>query len=224
MQAPRVIVLVGPQGSGKGTQADAICARLGIPNVSVGQLLRREADLGTPLGLRIGSTLAEGERVDTHVVDQLVDAHLDIQDLSSGALFDGYPRAVEQVPSLDAALARRGLAVTDVLHIDIPDAETRRRLAGRRVCGNPACAAKYHVDVLPPKVAGVCDRCGGALVVRADDVPEAIDRRLAIYRRDTMPVLAAYRERRVVRDVDGVGEITEITRRTFVALGIAPLQ
>jgi adenylate kinase len=218
--AKRVMVLLGPQGSGKGTQADLLVQRLGVSLVSVGQLLRHEVDLGTDLGKRIGATLAEGERVETSVVDALVDAYLDRVSIDKGVLFDGYPRALAQVDALDATLAKRRLSLTDVVYLDIPDAETRRRLAGRRVCSNPACVAKYHVDVLPPKVAGVCDRCGSPLVVRADDTPESIERRLAIYHRDTVPVLAAYRDRGLVRDVDGVGAVDDIGRRTFAALGL----
>ncbi len=215
----RVIVLIGPQGSGKGTQADALAAKLGAPVVSVGQLLRREVDIGTEVGHQIEATLKAGERVFTPIVSELVEAALKRMDLSKGVIFDGFPRAYDQVAALEKVLLEHKMIVTDVVYLAIPDTETRRRLQGRLVCSNPPCAAKYHVDVAPPKVKGICDRCGEKLITRADDTPEAITRRLQIYHSETTPILEEYRQKGLVREVDGVGSVEEVTGRVFSALG-----
>ncbi len=218
------IILMGPQGSGKGTQAERLLPRLRLTSIATGELFRNAAKAGTPLGLRARELMDKGELVPDDVTVGLVEERLDALQAArdrgeqlEGALFDGFPRTLPQARALDEALARRGQAVDRVVLIDVDRAQLIERLGGRRTCRN--CNAVYHVVYNPPKVEGVCDACGGELFQRADDTPEAVDRRLETYYAVTAPLLEFYEERGLLARVDGSQAIDEVTEAVTAAIG-----
>jgi len=210
------LILMGPQGSGKGTQTERLLPRLGLVSIATGELFRSAARRGTPLGLQAKALMDRGELVPDDVTIGLVEEKLDgLADLRRsdpavrGALYDGFPRTETQARALDEALARRAEQVEAVVSIDVPRERLVERLAGRLVCGNGGHV--YHAVFNPPAVAGVCDICGGPLVQRADDTPDAVRKRLETYFATTEPLLAFYRERGLLHSVDGDAPIDEVT-------------
>jgi adenylate kinase len=197
------LVLIGPQGSGKGTQADLICPQYGLVKLSTGDLFRAAIAAESELGLQVKELLDRGELVPDGVTLAVVKARLEEIRASgaNGALFDGFPRTGGQAQGLDQILADQGEQVDLVVNIEVPKDVLVTRLAGRRVCTD--CGVAYHVEFNPPAQEGRCDRCGGPLVQRSDDTPEAISRRLAIYEDQTAPLLSYYRDRGLVVSVDG---------------------
>ncbi|CAA9551133.1 MAG: Adenylate kinase [uncultured Thermomicrobiales bacterium] len=217
------VILMGPQGSGKGTQAGRIGPRLGLTQVATGELFRAAIAARTGLGRRIKDLYDRGDLVPDDLTIGLVEEKLDEIDRErdlgegvGGALFDGFPRNREQAKALDAALARREQAITAVVRIDVPLAMLVARLAGRRVCKR--CGAVYHVEFNPPRADGVCDRCGGEVVQREDDTAEAVTKRLEIYFKQTEPLLAYYEERGLVAAVDGDRPIEAVTEAIVAAI------
>lgn len=204
------LIIMGPQGAGKGTQADRVSAKMGVPHVSLGQLFRAEIARNTGLGREIAGYVNKGEIVPLVLADQVMTERLTEDDASHGIILDGYPRTREQVEALDAVFAKLGRQITHVFHIDIPEQETLRRLAGRRVCSNPECEMNYHIEMLKPLKEDVCDRCGGKLIVRVDDNPESIKRRLQIYHKETKPLVEIYRQRGVLHELNGKRPIGEV--------------
>jgi len=209
------VILMGPQGVGKGTQATRIAGELGLVHVSTGDLFRNAIKAQTPLGQMAKKILDAGELVPDDVTLGIVEQRLDeIAAESAGgqprsALFDGFPRTPAQAAGLDEMLARRGEKVGVVIEITAPRAVLVERLSGRRVCTN--CGATYHVKFNPPKNDMICDVCGGAVVQRADDTAEAIERRLSLYDQQTAPLLDYYRERGLLRTVDGDREMDAVS-------------
>ncbi|MBI4231408.1 MAG: adenylate kinase [Planctomycetes bacterium] len=198
----RRVVFLGPPGAGKGTQA-ARCAReQNLPHIATGDLLRQNVESGTPLGCKAKAFMDRGELVPDDLVIGMVDARLGHRDGVEGFLLDGYPRSVPQAEALDRTLRDRRVSLDGVLYFGVAPETLVERLGGRRTCR--ACKANYHVRFLPPKVPGVCD-CGGDLVVREDDRPEAVRRRLDVYRDQTASLVAHYRARSVLHDVDAGG-------------------
>jgi len=187
---PLYIVLLGPPGAGKGTQAQLLSAALGIPHVSSGDLFRENLQRETELGLLAKSYMDRGVLVPDDVTVRMVMDRLGRSDCTRGAILDGFPRTLEQAVALDEALACRGQRLSAALLIEVSDEEVVERLSGRRVCRD--CQAVYHVRFNPPKVLGVCDRCGGPLYQRADDQPETIRRRLFVYYKQTSPLVGYY--------------------------------
>lgn len=210
------LILMGPQGSGKGTQAERLLPRLGLIAIATGELFRAAAKAGTPLGRKAKEIMDRGELVPDDVTVGLVEEKLDaLAALRSrdpdvrGALFDGFPRTKAQAEALDAALARRGERIDAVVQLVVPTPRLVERLAGRRVCAN--CGHVYHADFNPPSHDGVCDICGGKLIQRDDDTPEAVRNRLDTYFATTEPLLAFYRERGVLATIDGDAPIEDVT-------------
>lgn len=210
------IILMGPQGSGKGTQAERLLPRLGLVSIATGELFRNAAAAGTPLGLRAKSLMDRGELVPDDVTIALVEEKLDVlaelrrvDPAVRGALYDGFPRTEAQAQALDDALARRAERVDVVVLIDVPRERLVERLAGRRVCANGGHV--YHTVFNPPAVEDTCDICGGPLVQRADDTPDAVRKRLETYFATTAPLLAFYRDRGLLKTVDGDAPIDEVT-------------
>jgi adenylate kinase len=210
------VILMGPQGSGKGTQAARLAPRLGLALIATGDLFRGAIKAATPLGREIKAIYDRGELVPDETTVRLVEERLDevAEERAAGtgvrgALFDGFPRTRAQAEALDRALADRGEQVSAVVRIDVPSSVLIERLSGRRVCAS--CGAVYHLAFNPPRGAGRCDRCGGDLVQREDDTPEAVAKRLAIYATQTEPLLAYYRERGLVVAVDGDQPIEAVT-------------
>lgn len=202
------IIMLGPQGAGKGTQAEFLAEKLEIPTISVGKLFRLEMEKDTGLGQAIGKFVNAGDRVPPDMVDQVMTERLSEEDTEKGLILDGYPRTKDQIANLDKILKELGRAVTHVIYMNVPDEVSLRRLSGRRVCSNLKCEENYHVDFNPPKKdANKCDKCGSPLIQRADDTPEAIKHRLELYHQDTEPIVAYYRGLGLLHEVDGTKSI-----------------
>lgn len=210
------VILMGPQGSGKGTQAARLAPRLGLVLVATGDLFRRAIKAETELGRRIKAAYDRGELISDDLTVALVAEKLDEMNAEDalgvgveGALYDGFPRTQSQADALDRELDRRGQEITAVVQIEVPRQTLVDRLAGRRVCAK--CGAVYHIEFNPPRVAGVCDVCGGELRQRADDTPAAIEKRLDLYAQETAPLIAFYQDRGLVSVVNGDQEIGRVT-------------
>jgi len=211
------VVLMGPPGVGKGTQAVRLRDRLGVPHISTGDMLRDAVDRATPVGRKVRPFVDSGQLVPDDLMGELIGERLAAPDAAEGFILDGFPRTVDQVTILDRALGGLGVALDRALILTAPENEIVRRLSGRRVC--PKCRAVYHLESRPPASAGVCDSCGSALVQRADDAEDVVRRRLAVYSGQTLPVAASYRERGLLVEVDGVGEPDVVFGRLQAALG-----
>ncbi len=194
---------MGPPGVGKGTQATRLRQELRVPHVSTGDILREAVQKGTPVGGKVRSVLEQGKLVPDDMMGELVAERLAQDDAASGFVLDGFPRTVQQVSILDRVLAELGVSLDRVFILVAPEDEIVRRLSGRRLC--PKCGRIFHIDSAPPVSPGVCDACGSALVQRPDDTEAVIRERLAVYARQTLPVAQAYRERSLLREVDGSG-------------------
>jgi adenylate kinase len=211
MSGRRYVVLMGPPGAGKGTQASRVAEEGGMCKISTGDLLREALAAGTELGKK---TMKAGELVSDDVILGLVDEVLDRPECSGGAVFDGFPRTVDQARGLERLLAERRESLEQVLIIEVPEAEIVSRLSGRRVC--KTCGKLYHISFGPSRQEGVCDACGGELVQRPDDAPETITRRLAVYAEETAPVREHYAATVGVTAIDGdqpIDAVTEAIRR-----------
>jgi adenylate kinase len=217
------IILMGPQGSGKGTQSERVRSRLSLGSIATGELFRAAIQDGTELGRKIQDVYERGELVPDELTIALVEERLDqlAGKLShgaaiQGALYDGFPRTVAQADALSQTLAMRGEEVTSVIAIDVPREKLIERLAGRRVCSD--CGRVYNVHFDPPAVDGVCDMCGGQIIQRADDTPEAVAKRLDLYDIETAPLLARYEEQGLVEHVDGDRAIDDVTEAIVAAI------
>lgn len=220
------VILMGPQGSGKGTQAGRLAPRLGLVLIATGDLFRGAISAGTSLGLKIKAAYDRGELISDDLTIALVEEKLD--ELAAerhlgtgvhGALYDGFPRTQSQADALDGALERRGEAITAVVQIDVPRQKLVERLAGRRVCAS--CGAVFHIEFNPPRVDDVCDRCGGELRQRPDDTPGAIEKRLDLYEQETAPLIDHYRKRGLVQFVNGDQDIDRVTNDIAQAVQVA---
>ncbi len=206
------LALIGPQGSGKGTQAERLAPKHGLMKISTGDLFRAERADGSQIGQEVGRILDAGQLVSDSTTLAVVEQRLKAIDggAAEGAVFDGFPRTDGQAQGLDEALAKRGWSVRLVIEIEAPESTLIERLAGRRVC--TSCGKSFHVTFNPPRIDGICDHCGGSLEQRADDTDEAIRRRLALYRQSTAPLLGYYRERGLVRQVNGDQPMDDVER------------
>lgn len=217
------VILMGPQGSGKGTQAERLGPRLGLVHTSTGDLFRAAIAAETPLGRRIKDAYDRGELIADEITNGLVEERLDeiarrrkLGEGVHGALFDGFPRNRIQAEALDAALLDRREPLSAVVQLQVPPEVLIARLAGRRVCEQ--CGAIYHIETNPPKRPGICDRCGGRVMQREDDTPAAIKRRLDTYFEQTEPLLAYYRDRGLVLMVRADRPIEAVTDAIIEAL------
>ena len=202
------VILFGPPGAGKGTQATAICNALSIPHVSTGDIFRKHLKEGTDLGELAKSYMNKGQLVPDSVVCDIVASRLIEEDCAGGALLDGFPRTVAQAEMLNAWLEKQGRAVGAVVNLEVDDQILIGRLSGRRTC--LACGATYHVSNNPPTKDGTCDRCEGEVVQRKDDSEDTVRARLETYARDTAPVLAWLKPRATVHTVDGAQPIQDV--------------
>jgi adenylate kinase len=212
------VVLMGPPGVGKGTQAEQLQHLLGVPHVSTGNILRAAmGQQGSPLGERVRAFVESGRLVPDALMGDLIAERLERKDASAGFILDGFPRTLEQVSILEGVLSRLGLTLDRVLMLTVPEAEIVRRLSGRRTC--PSCGTVFHVESRPPKVPGVCDACGARLVQRPDDKEAVIRDRLKVYTDQTLPVAAAYKAQGVLVEIDGSGEVDDVKARLHAGLG-----
>ncbi len=204
---PRRILLLGPPGSGKGTQSVRVAAHLGVPHIATGDLFRSEIAAQTELGVLADSFIAYGNLVPDEVTNQVVRERLAQSD-AEGFVLDGYPRTLDQARALEANLGSIERPLDGAFLIDVPDENIVQRAIGRVLC--PTCGAIYHLQFKPPQVAGICDNCRSVLVVRDDDTPSTVRHRLAVYHRITAPVIEFYKEKDLLKSVDGVGKPDEI--------------
>jgi len=210
------VILFGPPGAGKGTQAAAICEVLSIPHVSTGDIFRKHLKEGTDLGELAKSYMNKGQLVPDSVVCDIVASRLIEADCARGALLDGFPRTVVQAEMLSSWLDTQGRSVGAVINLEVDDKVLVSRLSGRRTCMN--CGATYHVTNNPTAEAGTCDRCGGDVVQRKDDSEETVRARLETYARDTAPVLAWLKPRAKVHTIDGAQPIDQVQAEILGAI------
>jgi adenylate kinase len=210
------LVLVGPPGAGKGTQAQFIAAQFAIPKISTGDIFRANVSEGTELGMTAKKYMDAGDLVPDEVTSAMVRERLKEEDAGDGFLLDGYPRTVPQAETLDEILGGLDVGVDVVLELVVDDEEVIRRLSGRRTCRN--CGHIWHVDFDPPNREGICDDCGGHLFQRDDDKPDTVRHRLEVYAEQTAPLIAFYAEKRVLVGIDATGPVDDVTERAIAAL------
>ncbi|MDC7225545.1 MAG: adenylate kinase [Spirochaetales bacterium] len=201
------LIFLGPPGAGKGTIASKICENLGIPHISTGDLFRKAIKNQTELGKKVQQIIESGDLVPDALTVALVKERLNNPDVEKGYILDGFPRTIGQADSLSEFSS-----IDAVINFTITDDQVIKRLAGRRLCKN--CGAGYHVDTVKPKEEGICDKCGGELIIRPDDAPEAIKNRLAVYYESTEPLIDYYRQKGILNDVDGSPEVAAVVKDT----------
>ena len=213
------LILVGPPGAGKGTQAVHLAAHYGIPHISTGDIFRHNMKNETELGLLAKSYVDRGELVPDSVTNEMVKDRLSHADAQAGFLLDGFPRNVLQADVLRTVLAEAKTPLDAVLELSIDDAEIIARLSGRRTCRN--CSASFHTIYEKPAVDGICDKCKGELYQREDDSEAVITRRLEVYAEQTKPIIAFYSAQGLLITIPAVGDVTEISSRAIAALSAA---
>jgi adenylate kinase len=214
------LVLLGPPGAGKGTQAQRLTERYGIPQISTGDILRQQVQDGTMLGIRARAYMDRGEYVPDDLVVQMVMDRLDEPDAQAGFILDGFPRTAPQARALEEALERAQRPLTAVLKFAISDDMAVRRLSNRWTC--PVCKRTYNAEFKPPAQEGICDNCGSRLERRSDDDELTVRRRIAVYREQTEPLEAFYRERGLLREVDAEVKEDLVIERTVDSLAGLP--
>ncbi len=208
------LILLGAPGAGKGTQAALLSKRLGIPTISTGNILRQAIKDGTDVGLQVKSLLDAGKFAPDELIIQILSERLAQSDCQQGYILDGVPRTLAQAE----ALTRAGIEFDHVISLEVADKDIEERMSGRRTC--PDCGATYHVKTLPPRQEGICDSCGGKLVLRADDTPETVRHRLEVYHEQTEPLKDYYGKRGLLREVAGNGDIDGITAAIMEVMGL----
>lgn len=205
------VILLGPPGAGKGTQAKMLSERYEVPQISTGDILRAAVAAGTPLGKEAKAYMDRGGLVPDEVVIGIVRDRLAEPDCQGGYLLDGFPRTVAQAEALTRMLRDLGAPLPSVVNLNVAERELVRRLSGRRTC--QGCGELFHVEFHPPRVEGTCDKCGGTLIQREDDREETIRRRLQVYREQTEPLIGYYKTQGLLKTVNGLGETGEIFGR-----------
>ena len=207
------LILLGAPGAGKGTQAEILCKELNIPTISTGNILRAAIKNGTPTGVKAKAFMDEGKLVPDEVIIGIINERLAEEDCANGYILDGVPRTIAQAEAIEKA----GIVFDHVISIEIADETIINRMSNRRVCED--CGASYHLVAVPPKVEGVCDKCGGKLVQRKDDAPETVKARLDIYHKETEPLKGFYAERGLLRSVDDRPTVAETSEGILRVLG-----
>ena len=207
------LILLGAPGAGKGTQAEIICAKLNIPSISTGNILRAAVKEGTEMGLKAKSFMDAGALVPDEVIIGILKERLAQADCANGFILDGVPRTIAQAEAIETM----GIRIDKVLELQVEDSVIVERMSGRRVCEH--CGASYHLVAVPPKVPGVCDSCGGKLIQRHDDEPETVKHRLEVYHKETEPLKDFYAERGLLRSVENQPSVEATTKAILNALG-----
>jgi adenylate kinase len=212
----KIIVMFGPPGAGKGTQAKFLSDKLAVPQISTGDILRDAVKRGTPLGNEAQTYMNRGALVPDEIVVGITEERTKEKDCADGFILDGFPRTIAQADALEKLLEKRGTPITQVINLKVSDNEIAKRSASRRVC--KSCGTIYNLQVNPPKVDGKCDACGGELVQREDDKEEVVRKRLKVYSDQTKPLLKFYAKRKLLKDVDGSRSIEEVQNAVLAAL------
>ena len=212
------IIMLGAPGAGKGTQAKKIAELCKIPHISTGDIFRANIKEGTELGKKAKSYMDAGELVPDELVCDLVVDRIQQDDCTNGYILDGFPRTIPQAEALTNALNAIEQKLAHALNFDVPDENIIRRMAGRRSC--VGCGATYHVEFNPPKVEGACDVCGEELVLRDDDKPETVKNRLAIYHKETEPLIEYYKAQGLVSTIDGTQSMDKVSEDIRKILGV----
>jgi len=195
------IILLGPPGAGKGTQAVKIVEKYKIPHISTGDILRKNIKTRTPLGIKVQEYMDKGELVPDDLIIKIAEARTLEEDCKNGYLLDGFPRTVYQAEEFDAFLEQKGFSIDKVLNINVDQEALMERIIGRRVC--KTCGATYHIKNMPSKVEGICDICGGELYQRKDDTAETVENRIGVYNAQTKPLVEYYINTGRLADIDG---------------------
>ena len=211
------IVLVGPPGAGKGTQAAFLAKNLSIPHISTGDLFRANISQGTALGVQAKAYMDAGELVPDEVTIAMAKDRMEQPDAENGFLLDGFPRNVSQAEALDQLLEGEGITLDAVLDLEVPEEEVVKRIAGRRICRNDSSHV-FHVSYSPAKKEGVCDTCGGELYQRDDDHEDTVRKRLEVYHSETEPIIDYYKAQDLVVTISSLGPVGEVTQRALEAL------
>lgn len=211
------IIMLGAPGAGKGTQAKKIAAKYNIPHISTGDIFRANIKNGTELGKKAKTYMDQGLLVPDDLVVDLVVDRVDQDDCERGYVLDGFPRTIPQAEALTKALADMGQKVDYAIDVDVPDENIVRRMSGRRAC--VGCGATYHVVYAPTKKEGICDTCGGELILRDDDKPETVQKRLNVYHEQTQPLIDYYTEAGILKTVDGTVDIDDVFQSIVDILG-----
>ncbi|MCI8523535.1 MAG: adenylate kinase [Lachnospiraceae bacterium] len=202
------IVMLGAPGAGKGTQAQMLAKKYDIPHVSTGDIFRMNIKNGTELGLEAKKYMDQGLLVPDELTVRILLDRVAKDDCKNGYVLDGFPRTIPQANVLEDALTKLGDKIDYAINVDVPDENIIRRMGGRRAC--LACGATYHIEHVPPKKEGICDKCGQELVLRDDDKPETVKNRLQVYKEQTQPLIDFYTERGVLHNVDGTKDMNEV--------------
>lgn len=202
------IIMLGAPGAGKGTQAKMIADKYQVPHISTGDIFRANIKNGTELGKKAKSYMDQGLLVPDELVVDLVVDRVAQDDCVNGYVLDGFPRTIPQATALDEALIKKGTGIDYALNVDVPDENIIRRMSGRRACVN--CGATYHIVHIPTKVEGICDRCGSELILRDDDKPETVQKRLNVYHEQTQPLIDYYSKAGILVSVDGTKDMMEV--------------
>ena len=211
------VVMLGAPGAGKGTQAKKIAAKYSIPHISTGDIFRANIKNGTELGKKAKTYMDQGLLVPDELVVDLVVDHVNQEDCANGYVLDGFPRTIPQAEALTKALAGQGQKLDYAIDVDVPDENIVRRMGGRRAC--VGCGATYHLEYAPPKQEGICDTCGGELILRDDDKPETVTKRLGVYHEQTQPLIDYYTNAGILKRVDGTVDIDEVFQAITEILG-----
>jgi len=210
------VILLGAPGAGKGTQAANLAQETGLVHVASGDLFRQALEKGTKLGLQAKSYMEKGALVPDEITTQMVLERIAAPDCRKGVILDGFPRTLGQARALDEALKEQKKAIDKVVYIKVSEDELLKRLSGRWICRN--CQAVYHIISSPPKVKGRCDKCGGELYQRPDDTVETVKKRLEVYFAQTAPLIEYYEKQSNLLEINGEGNVSEVTRRIVSAL------
>lgn len=211
------IVMLGAPGADKGTQAKMIAEKYTIPHISTGDIFRANIKEGTPLGLEAKSYMDQGKLVPDELTVKILLDRVAKDDCKNGYVLDGFPRTIPQANVLKEALAKQNDKIDYAINVDVPDENIVRRMSGRRAC--VTCGATYHIEHVPPKTEGICDKCGSALILRDDDKPDTVLNRLKVYHDQTQPLIDFYNNEGILKEVDGTIDVKDVFENITKILG-----